>query len=317
MTTAPAKTLTLKTAIATYGHTSTLKDGSIKPDGIQFDHIEVSPIIAAFRRMVRTLEFDVSEMAITTYLTARAHNKPFTALPVVLVRAFHHGAISYNVKSGITQPKDLEGKRVGVRAYTVTQGVWARGVLATEYGVDLDKVTWVLVDEEHVLEYKVPPNVVTAEQGKTLPDMLKAGEIAAAIGAGPIDSPDIKPLISNVANAQAEWYKKTGIYPINHMVVVKDSLLQSDPWIGPALFAAFKSAKEGYLKHLSSGGQLSEADEAFVRVKNIVGDDPLPYGLKANRKSLEAVIQMAYDQKILPRKYSPEEMFISNTLDLE
>jgi len=137
----------LKTAIATYPHTKGLKDGTVSVPGVQFEHVEISPIIGAFRRMCRTLDFDVCEMAITTYLTAKAHDKPFTALPVFVLRQFSHSAIVYNVKSGVQSPRDLEGKKVGVRAYNVTTGVWVRGILATEYGVDLDNITWVLFDE--------------------------------------------------------------------------------------------------------------------------------------------------------------------------
>ena len=161
MATATSTTV-LKTAIATYPHTKALKAGAVTAPGLQFEHLDISPIIVAFRRMCRGLEFDVCEMAITTYLTARAYHKPFTALPVFVLRQFHHAPIVYNVKSRVTSPKDLEGKKVGVRAYTVTTGVWARGILATEYGVDLSKVTWVLNDEEHVEEYhqKYPANVV-------------------------------------------------------------------------------------------------------------------------------------------------------------
>src|SRR5207245_9597480 len=152
----------LKTAVATYAHTKGLKDGTVTAPGIQLEHVDVTPITGAFRRMRRTLDFDVSEMAITTYSTARAYGQPFTALPVFVMRQFHHAPIVYNVTSGVASPRDLEGKKVGVRAYTVTTGVWARGILATEYGVDLSKVTWVLADEEHVQEYHkdYPANVV-------------------------------------------------------------------------------------------------------------------------------------------------------------
>src|SRR4029453_10639892 len=135
--TAAAGPLVLKAAVATYAHTKGLKDGSVTAPGIRFEHIEVNPIVAAFRRMVRTLEFDVSERAITTYLAPKSPGKPFTALPIFVMRQFHHAPIVYNVQSGVKSPKDLEGKKVGVRAYTVTTGVWARGILATEYGVDL------------------------------------------------------------------------------------------------------------------------------------------------------------------------------------
>jgi 4,5-dihydroxyphthalate decarboxylase len=305
----------LKTAIATYPHTKGLKDGTVPVPGVQFEHVEIAPIIGAFRRMCRTLDFDVSEMAITTYLTAKAHNKPFTALPVFVMRQFHHSPIVYNMKSGVQSPKDLEGKKVGVRAYTVTTGVWTRGILATEYGVDLDKITWVVVDEEHVQEYRKPDNVME-RPGANLAEMLAEGELAAAIGAGKIDSPDVKPLISDAAAAESAWYRKTGIYPINHTVVVKDALLQSDPSLGPRLFAGFEAAKAQFIKQLGSGAELPAEAQALAKRRSLVGDDPLPNGLERNRKALEAIIRFAHEQRILPRTIKPEEMFAANTLNL-
>jgi len=306
----------LKTAVATYAHTKALKDGRVTAPGVKLEHVEVSPIVAAFRRMVRTLEFDVSEMAITTYLTAKAHGKAFTALPIFVMRQFHHTPIVYNVKSGVKSPKDLEGKKVGVRAYTVTTGVWARGILASEYGVDLSKVTWVVVDEEHVQEYQKPANVEERPKAN-LGEMLVKGELAAAIGAGTVDSPDVLPLFVSPREAEAAWYRKTGIYPVNHTVVVKDSLLQSDPTLALRLFAAFKDAKAVFLEELASGVPLAGDAQAIAQRRSIVGDDPLPYGVAKNRKALEAIIQFACDQNILPRAVTPEEMFPRSTLDLE
>ena len=305
----------LKTAIATYPHTKGLKDGTVSVPGVQFEHIEVSPIIGAFRRMCRTLEFDVCEMAITTYLTAKAYDKPFTALPLFVVRQFHHSPIVYNMNSGVQSPKDLEGKKVGVRAYTVTTGVWARGILATEYGVDLDKITWVVVDEEHVQEYRKPANVME-RPGANLAEMLVKGELAAAIGVGKVDSPDVKPLIPDAAAAEAAWCRKTGIYPINHTVVIKDALLQSDPSLAPRLFAGFEAAKAQFLKELSSGAELSTDAQVLARRRSLVGEDPLPNGLARNRRALEAIIRFAHEQKILPHLVKPEEMFAANTLSL-
>lgn len=308
----------LKTAIATYPHTKGLKDGTVAVPGLRLEHVEVAPIVGAFRRMVRTLEFDVSEMSMTTYLTARAYDKAFTALPVFIMRQFHHAPIVHNVKSGVVSPKDLEGKRVGVRAYTVTTGVWARGVLATEYGVDLDKVTWVVVDEEHVQEYeKVYPPNVKYQPGANLGAMVARGELAAAIGVGPVDSPDVKPLIPNAREAEAAWYRKTGIYPINHTVVVKDALLRADPLLAPRLVHAFKEAKSAFLRQLGSGAELSGDAQALAQRRAVVGDDPLPYGLARNRPALEAIVRFARDQKILPRAFKPEEMFAAGTLELE
>src|SRR3954468_15400885 len=184
----------LRTVTRTQGNNRALKDGTVKPKTFEFAFEEVDPLIAAFRRMVRGNEFDISEMAITTYICARAHGKPMTAVPIFLVRAFHHGAMLVNTKAGIAKPKDLEGKRVGVsRGYTVTTGVWARGVLQEEHGVDLSKVTWVLSGDEHVAEYKAPPNVIPIGAGKNMSDMLVSGELVAAIGVD-VDHPDVKPL---------------------------------------------------------------------------------------------------------------------------
>ena len=155
---------TLKTAVAAYPHTRALKDGSISAPGLRFEQVEVTPIVAAFRRMCRTLEFDVCEMAITTYLTARAYERPFTAIPAFVMRQFHHSPIVCHAKS-VESPRDLEGKKVGVRAYSVTTGVWTRGIFVNEYRLDSSKVTWVVDDEEHVTSLKLPPNVVHAPQG--------------------------------------------------------------------------------------------------------------------------------------------------------
>lgn len=168
----------LKTVTRTQGNNQALKDGTVKPRGFEFAFEEVNPLIDAFRRMVRGLEFDVCEMAITTYLCAREHGKKMTALPVFLVRAFHHGAILVNAKAGIASPKDLEGRRVGVnRGYTVTTGLWARAILQHQYGVDLNAITWVLSGDEHVAEYRPPANVVPIEKGRQMQDLLASGEL--------------------------------------------------------------------------------------------------------------------------------------------
>jgi 4,5-dihydroxyphthalate decarboxylase len=173
----------LKTVIRTQGNNKALKDGTVKPKTAELEFVEVDPLIDAFRRMVRGLEFDVCEMALTTYITARAHGKKMTGLPIFLMRQFHHGAILVNAKAGIAAPKDLEGKRVGVnRGYTVTTGLWARTILANQYGVDLDKITWILSGDEHVAEFKPPANVVPMEKGRKMADLVASGELPAAIG---------------------------------------------------------------------------------------------------------------------------------------
>src|SRR5947209_5038577 len=240
----------LKTVTRTQGNNQALKDGSVQPRTFEFEFIEVDPLIAAFRRMVRGLQFDICEMAITTYICARAHGKRMTAVPVFLVRAFHHGAILANSKAGIRTPKDLEGKRVGVnRGYTVTTGVWARSILQEEYGVDLSKITWVLSGDEHVAEYRPPANVVPIEKGKKMGEMLASGELVAAIGVES-DSPAVKPLIPNALEAGLASLKRNGHYPINHTVVVRDELLEKYPQLGAELFDAFAESKRLYLDRL-------------------------------------------------------------------
>src|SRR5918999_1619546 len=164
----------LRTVTRTQGANEALKTGEVVPRGFRFSFEEVPALVSAFRRMVRDLEYDVSEMALTTYLVAKEHGVAFTALPVFLVRGLHHGAIQVAAGSGIRNPKDLEGRRVGVnRGYTVTTGVWARAVLSDEYGVDLDAVTWVLSGDEHVEAYRAPDNVVTADPGSTMEEQLR------------------------------------------------------------------------------------------------------------------------------------------------
>src|SRR5215210_804448 len=169
----------LKIAIGSYGHTAAIKDGRVPIEGVDAEMIEVSPIIQAFRRMVRDLEFDICEMAPTTYMIARAFGAPYIALPIFIMRRFHHGGFVVRPDSGIKVPKDLEGKKVGVRAYSVTTGVWTRGIFVNEYGLDSSKVTWVVDDEEHVTTLKLPPNVIHAPEGKSLASMMAAGELSA------------------------------------------------------------------------------------------------------------------------------------------
>ena len=309
--------LKLKTVTRTQGNNQALKDGTVRPRNFEFDFVEVNPLIDAFRRMVRGNEFDICEMAITTYICARAHGKRMTAVPIFLVRAFHHGAILVNAKAGIRTPKDLEGKRVGVnRGYTVTTGVWARSILEEEHGVDLSKVTWVLSGDEHVAEYVPPSNVVPIGPGKKMADMLASGELVAAIGVE-IDSPDVKPLIPNALEAGLSALKSRGHYPINHTVVVKDELLAAHPELAADVFDAFAESKRIYLERLKAGRieKPTEADKVHSRVMEITGD-PLPYGIAPNRKVIETLIGHALTQGIVTKPMTVEELFAPGTLDL-
>ncbi len=307
----------LKTVTRTQGNNQALKDGSVQPKTFEFAFEEVDPLIAAFRRMVRGNEFDICEMAITTYICAKSFGKPMTAIPVFLVRAFHHGAILVNAKAGIAKPKDLEGKKVGVnRGYTVTTGVWARGILQNEYGVDLSKITWVLSGDEHVAEYKPPANVVPMPAGKKMEDMLVSGELVGAIGVD-IKHPDVKPLIPNALDAGLAALKRDGHYPINHTVVIKDELIAKHPDLAADVFNCFVEAKRRYIARLKSGGieKPTEVDNVHRRVMEIAGD-PLPYGIVPNRKVLDKLVGHAMTQGIITKPVAVDELFAPSTRGL-
>jgi 4,5-dihydroxyphthalate decarboxylase len=322
----------LSAAIATYGHTRALKDGRLHPAGCELDFVEVEPIIAAFRRMIRALEFDVCELAPTTYLAAREAGVPVTALPVFLVRRFHHGDIVCRPGSGIISPKDLEGRRVGVRAYTVSTGVWARGILQHEYGVDPDSVTWVVDDEEHVTSYRLPPNVVKTGPGQSIAGLFQAGGIDAALtgpaGIGRAGAPAagwaiagagsgeargrpaaFYPLVQDARAAEADWHRRTGIYPVHGVVVVRSEILQASPWLAHSLMDAFTESKQAFLDSLRSGAGDAEDFAGYGSLRMIVGDDPLPYGIDPNGTSIRALIEYTADQHIITKRRDAEELF--------
>jgi 4,5-dihydroxyphthalate decarboxylase len=308
----------LTIAVGNPGLTKSLKDGSTPCGHLTLNFIQVDPIIAAMRRMVRDLEFDICEMALSTYLCARCYGKPFTAIPVFPARNFHHRAVFFNIHSGIKGPKDLEGRTVGVhRGYTVTTGLWARGILQTDYGVDLQRITWAATGDEHVAEYQAPANVNYSYKGKAVADLLISGEIGAAVGDIRVDSPDVKSLIPDARNAGIAYFQKTGIYPVNHCVVIKNEILDAEPWVAEELFNAFKNAKSSYLAWLDKGLDLSPADEAAIGLGRAVGGDPFPFGVNANRKALEAIVRFAVEQQVIPKKPSLEVLFTPNTLTIE
>jgi 4,5-dihydroxyphthalate decarboxylase len=308
----------LKTVFRPLGHTECLKDGRVKPAGFEMDYVDVPVLIQAFRRMVRDLEYEVCELAFTTYLCSKAYGRAFTAIPVFPARVFHHGAILYNTRTGIRTPMDLEGKTVGVhRGYTVTTGVWARSILQHEYGVDLKKITWLLSGDEHVQEFEPPANVVPISKGRNLAELLVSGEIPAAINVD-VEHPDVKCLIANAAEAGFEALRLRAHYPINHTVVVRDELLRAHPRLAADLFQAFVEAKRPYVERLKKGeiAEPSKTDQTYKRVMEITGGDPLPYGIAPNRKMIEAVIQYAQEQRILKRAFAMEELFAPGTLEL-
>jgi 4,5-dihydroxyphthalate decarboxylase len=314
-------------SLRTTGYTEALKSGEVTIPGVTLNFIEVEPQIAAFRRMVRNLEYDICELASTTYMVARGHGAPFKALPVFFNRRFHHEGLLVRPGAGIREPKDLEGRKVGVRAYSVTTGVWTRGILQNEYGVDPFKVTWVVDDEEHVEELKLPENVVHVPQGKSLAGMMAAGEIdagmhgSAGIGReGPpregweagktVPGTDAYPeLIPDAEKREAEWYQRTGIYPIHPTIAIQDKAVAANPELPRLLYDALVDSKNRYLKKLHSGEAATKADKKLLALTEIVGPDPLPYGLAVNRPAIEALMTYAVQQKLMPSKMAIGDLF--------
>jgi 4,5-dihydroxyphthalate decarboxylase len=292
--------VTLRALIGDYPVTAALKSGKVASPRVRLDFADVKPVSAAFKRTVRDLEFDVSELAIVTYLIAKAHGKPLTLLPAVLVGRFQHPLIVYNADRGPLAPGDLAGKRVGVRSYSVTTGAWIRGILADDYGIRPEQINWVTFEEAHVAEFRDPPNVARAPTGAKILDMLLAGEIDAAIvGDGAPPDPRIRPLIPDPAAAARAWQAKHGAIQVNHLVVVKDSLSRTDP----------EAVREVYRLLLESkrAAGLPKPGEFDLN----------PFGVAANRRNLEVAIDCCHRQGLIPRRYAVDELFDDATRTLE
>jgi 4,5-dihydroxyphthalate decarboxylase len=309
---------TLTAVSRTQGNNRALKEGVVRPKHYRLEFEDVPVLVQAFRRMVRTLEFDVCEMAMTTYLCAKRFGVGFTAIPVFLVRDFHHRSIVVNRHAGITTGKDLEGREVGVnRGYTVTTGVWARGVLQDEHGVDLDAVTWRPSGDEHVAQYRAPRNVRPLDGDAALADRVISGELPAAVGLT-IDHPDVAPLVPAADEAGLRALRERGHYPINHLVVVRDELLAAHPDLAVDLFHAFAESKAEYVRALTAADFVpsSADDRTMRRVYEVTGADPLPYGIAANRATLDELIRHAVAQHILDEAPDVDALFAESTREL-
>jgi 4,5-dihydroxyphthalate decarboxylase len=245
---------------------------------------DVRPPSAGFKRVVRGLEFDVAELAITTFLMAKAAGKPYRLLPAVVLARMQHARLVRDVTRGPLAPRDLEGRRVAVRSYSVTTGMWLRGILAEDHGVDCDRITWVTFEEAHVAEFRDPANVVRAPDGKKLEAMLLAGEVDAAItGDAQPSDPRIVPLIPDAETAARAWRARKGAIQINHMVAVKDTVAKVDA--------------DELLRLLG---------ESFAAAGN---PEMNPFGLEANRRNLEVAIDTVHQQRLIPRRYAVAELF--------
>ncbi len=286
----------LYTLLGDYPNTVALKKGEVTSNLVNFDFADVKVSNTAFKPLVREAKFDVGELAIVTYLQAKAYGKPYVLIPATVLGRGQHHTIAYNPQHGPLNASDLTGKRVGVRAYTQTTGAWVRGFLGDDYGVDTAKVRWVTFEDPHLAEYHDPDFVTRAPDGKTLVQMLLDGELDAAIVGDKLPDPRLAPLIPNADAVASAWAKTHGGIPINHLMVIRNTISKSHPDL----------VKEIYRMLRESRRVAPPPPDGSVL-------DPWRFGLEANRRSLEIIIDYSVRQKLIPRKFSVDELFDETT----
>ena len=287
---------TLRTALGDYPHTRALKGNEIKSASVALDFANINPVYKAFAEMVRKTAYDVSEMAIVTYLQAKSHGKPLVLMPCVMLGRFQHGTLLYNSARGKLAMSDLPGRKVGVRSYTQTTGAWLRGHLQNDYGVDIYKVRWVNFEDAHVAEYRDPPFVERAGADKNLLKMVQDGELDAGIfGAELPTDPRLKSIVEDPDAETERWRARHGVVPLNHMVVVTEALSKSRPDIVKEVFRMLKQSKA------TAGAPKPGAIDFH------------PFGVEACRPALKMIISYAVQQKLIPRSFEVDELFDDTT----
>jgi 4,5-dihydroxyphthalate decarboxylase len=299
MLTKPDK-VKLFTLMGSYPNATALKEGRIRSDLLDFEFADVKVSNTAFKPLVREAKFDLAEVAIVTFLQAKHYGKPYVLIPATVVGRGQLHTIAYNPERGDIGPGDLNGKTLGVRAYTQTTGAWVRGILAEQYGVDLTSLNWVTFEESHVAEYQDPPNVRRAPEGKTLVQMLLDGELDAAVVGDKYPDARLKPLIPDPEAVNRAWSETHGGVPINHMLVIREHLAATRPDVVREVYRVFKEAKA--------------ASFAETGVPDL---DPLRFGIGANRRSLEIIIDFAVKQALLPHPFAVDELFTDTMRALE
>ena len=282
---------TLRIAIGDYPHTLPLKRGEITSPWLTLDFVDVKPMNKAFKPMVREHAFDASEMALVTYLQAKDHNKGLTLLPAAMLARFQHGAMLFNAGRGKLSPSDLPGRRIGVRSYSQTTGAWLRGILANDFDVDLSRVLWVTFEDAHVAEARDPPGVIRARSDQDMTKMLTDGDIDGAIyGAALPKDPRLQSVIPDPDAAALAWYRKHGLVPVNHMVVVTEQLARSNPQAVAEFYRLLEESRKA----------------AGVPAGGI---DTAPFGREANRPCLELLMSYAVQQKLISRRLEIDELW--------
>jgi len=288
---------TLRIAIGDYPHTLPLKRGDVFSPWLKLDFVEIKPMHKAFKPMVREHAYDASEMALVTYLQARAYNKGLTLLPAAMLARFQHGCMLFNAARGKLGPADLPGCRIGVRAYSQTTGAWLRGILENDYEVDLSRVQWVTFEDGHVAEAKEPLGVIRAAADQDMTKMLIDGELDAAIyGAELPNDKRLQSVIPDPEAAARAWYGQHGLVPVNHMVVVTQALARANPQAVAELYRLLEAGKKASGK---SGAGMPAAGAI----------DTAPFGKEANRPCLELLVSYAIQQRLIPRPLTIDELY--------
>jgi len=316
--------LRLTLACGPYDRTQALRDGTIRPEGIDLTYVTLQPA-EIFWRMLQYKEFDVSEMSLSNYTTLVASGlAPFIAIPVYPSRVFRHGYFFINTRKGIQGPADLKGKRGGVPEYTMTAAVYMRGLLEHEHGVKPSDIEWVQGRSDR-LGHRLPDDIRISRvaAGVELGDLLERGEIDFLMTANnPLafrrGSPSVGRLFPNYAEVEKDYYRRTKIYPIMHIVVIRRDVYERDPWVALNLYWAFAAAKRHALQLMAETGSPKVSFawlQAMIEEEQaIIGPDWYPYGIEQNRPSLEALLQYAHEQGLSPRRLRIEDLFAPSTL---
>ena len=285
------KVTTLSAVMADYPHTLPLKNAQIRSDLVALNFTEMKPVTKAFKPMVREQRFDVSELALATFLQAKAYNKPLVLLPTTVMGRFQHGCMLHNAERGRLTPSDLVCRRVGVRAYSQTTGVWLRGILQNDYGVDVSRVHWITFEDAHVAEYKDPAGVERAAEGKNMTKMLQDGELDAAIyGSEMPDDARLQSVIPDPDQAARAWYDKHGVVPVNHMIVVTEALAKSRPDLVTEIYRMLCDGKKSVAK------------------AGATGIDTIPFGYEANRPAIDLMTSYMLQQGLIADRIAIDEV---------
>jgi 4,5-dihydroxyphthalate decarboxylase len=290
--------VTLTSLLADNASTRSMKSGAIESDFVRFDFEEHAQIHHGFKPMVREGRYDFGELAIVTFLQAKAYDKPLVLLPAVIGARFQHQCIAHNADRGPLAPRDLAGRTIGVRSYTQTTGVWVRGILQNEYGVDPASVNWVCFEDSHLAEFRDPPNVARAEKGKKPAQMLLDGELdAAMLGNDMPKDARVKSVIPDPKADAEEWYRRHRVIPMNHMAVVSASLSKQRPDVVRELYQMLLESRDR---------DTPPTDGRQIRA----------FGVEECRPALELIVEYAFQQKILARKLSVDQLFDDTTRTL-